>query len=700
MRALARIILAAILLGAGPFAAAAQAPDRVPPKAAELLRLLDDPEVRQWLERQRAVKTEPSGAPLAAAGDPTVSALLDARAAIIHEHLTSLAAALPTLPQELGRVLRIPAEAAATAGVGWILLSIAVVLAAGLAAEWLFRRATAGGSQRPATLRIETVGERLHMLALHAVMLIGAAAAFAVGAAGAFFLFSWPPVIREIVLEYLVGIAGLRFALTLLQLLLAPAAEEQHLRIVPLSDPAARFWAVWAGAFAAWFAIGFPTVDLLGSLGLPPQPRRLVAYMLGFGLLVIALKIAWSRPRAETGRRVAAWLLTAYLLLLFVAWVTFALNIFWVALIGGALVLLVRTSHRAVLHVLRPPSVPADKPWQPGIAAVIVDRGLRASLLIGAVLLLAQKWQLDFTTLAANDMLYVRLLRGALGAAVIILLANFAWNLIKAAIDRKLAGTADLGPPGSEEARRQARVKTLLPIVRNVSLVVLIAVAAMMALASLGIEIGPLIAGAGVAGLALGFGAQTLVRDVISGMFYLLDDAFRVGEYIESGTYKGTVESFSLRSVKLRHHRGPLYTVPFGVLGAVKNMSRDWVVDKLTVSVEYNTDVDKVKKLIKQIGRALGEDPEVAPNILGPLKLQGIEEFSDYGITLRMKMTTRPGEQFVVRRMAYSRIKKVFEENGIKFASPTVQVSGEGAAAAPAAAAARRTVERLAASEA
>ena len=109
----------------------------------------------------------------------------------------------------------------------------------------------------------------------------------------------------------------------------------------------------------------------------------------------------------------------------------------------------------------------------------------------------------------------------------------------------------------------------------------------LMALSSLGIEIGPLIAGAGVVGVAIGFGAQTLVKDVIAGMFYLLDDAFRVGEYIQSGSYKGTVESFSLRSVKLRHHRGDLFTVPFGELGAVQNMSRDWVIDKFTINVDY-----------------------------------------------------------------------------------------------------------------
>ena len=124
-------------------------------------------------------------------------------------------------------------------------------------------------------------------------------------------------------------------------------------------------------------------------------------------------------------------------------------------------------------------------------------------------------------------------------------------------------------------------MRTLLPILRNILFIVFLVMAALMALSAMGVQIAPLIAGAGVVGVAVGFGAQTLVKDVISGIFYLLDDAFRVGEYIISGSYKGTVESFSLRSIKLRHHRGYLYTVPFGSLGAVQNMSRDWVIDKL-----------------------------------------------------------------------------------------------------------------------
>src|SRR5215471_13120825 len=159
-----------------------------------------------------------------------------------------------------------------------------------------------------------------------------------------------------------------------------------------------------------------------------------------------------------------------------------------------------------------------------------------------------------------------------------------------------------------------------------------------MALSAMGVQIGPLIAGAGVVGVAVGFGAQTLVKDIISGVFYLLDDAFRVGEYIQSGNYKGTVESFSLRSVKLRHHRGPLYTVPFGVLGAVQNMSRDWVIDKMMVGITYDADIEKARKLIKQIGKELLEDPELAPHIIETLKMQGVEQFGDFAIEVRMKM--------------------------------------------------------------
>jgi small-conductance mechanosensitive channel len=278
-----------------------------------------------------------------------------------------------------------------------------------------------------------------------------------------------------------------------------------------------------------------------------------------------------------------------------------------------------------------------------------------------------------------------------LSAVIIVLVADVLWQAIKAAIDRKLAETADLGAPNTDDGRRRARLQTLLPIFRNVLFIFFVAVAGMMVLTAMGVEISPLIAGAGVVGIAVGFGAQTVVRDVIAGMFFLLDDAFRVGEYIQAGNFKGTVEGFSVRSVKLRHHRGPVYTVPFGLLGAVQNQSRDWVIDKMMVGITYDSDLERARKLIKQIGLDLANDPDFAPLILEPLKMQGVEHFSDFAVQIRMKMMTLPGEQFVIRRKAYAMIKKAFDENGIKFAVPTVQVAGESENYTPAVA--HRTLE-------
>jgi small-conductance mechanosensitive channel len=246
-------------------------------------------------------------------------------------------------------------------------------------------------------------------------------------------------------------------------------------------------------------------------------------------------------------------------------------------------------------------------------------------------------------------------------------------------------------PPA--EAARRARLHTLLPIFRNVLAVMVAVMAGLIVLAQLGVEIGPLLAGAGIFGVALGFGSQTLVKDVISGIFYMLDDAFRVGEYIQAKSYMGTVEGFSLRSVRLRHHRGPVFTVPFGELGAVENMSRDWVIDKFRISVGYDTDIDKARKIAKSIGAELLTDSELGPLFIQPLKMKGVEEFGDYGIVLSFAMTTVPGRQTFIRRKAYAMIRDAFQQNGIEFAQPSVQVGGDERSAVAAATAVRAAAE-------
>jgi small-conductance mechanosensitive channel len=321
----------------------------------------------------------------------------------------------------------------------------------------------------------------------------------------------------------------------------------------------------------------------------------------------------------------------------------------------------------------------------PSIASVATVRGLRVLLLIIAVLVLARNIGIDLVQLMTADTAGIRILRGVLSVTVIALAADLAWFVLKAMIERRLAEAQGSGPGGADPGQT-TRIRTVLPILRNVAFVTLAVMAVLMALSALGVDIAPMVAGAGVVGIAVGFGAQTLVKDIVSGVFFLFDDAFRVGEYIQSGNYKGTVESFSLRSVRLRHHRGPVYTVPFGELGAVQNMSRDWVIDKLSIGITYDSDMEKARKLIKKIGQDLAADPEMGPNILEPLKMQGVEEFGDFAIQIRMKMMTRPGEQFVIRRKALAAIKTAFDANGIKFAFPTVQVAGGADAAVGAAA--------------
>jgi small-conductance mechanosensitive channel len=686
---------AAVVVGAFSTHVLAQksAPAAEPPaKVQELLKLLDDPAVRDWLAQQKAGTAAAQAAPpaeSAPAKEMGASSYFAGRIAAIREHMTALVAALPTLPDQFATAGRNLSREFQDRGLIKILLLIAVFIGLGFGAERLFYWIAKGIEAWIIALPLDTVGQRLLAVAVRLAYGLGMVTSFAIGSVGGFLALDWPPLLREIVLGYLLAFLVVRLTLVATRFLLAPSGE--RFRILPMSTEAACFWTWRLGLFVGWLAFGWVTVGLLATLGMSIEVRRIFAYALGLVLLAIALDAIWRRPGQKS--RTVVWLLSAYAVLMWLCWVASAMPGFWLLLVIIGLPFALRLTQRAVDHLLRPPGATPEEEATPGVIAASLARGLRALIIIGAALLLAWAWQLDFGALTAQDTWGTRLLRGALNAVVIVLLADFAWHVLKALIDRKLDRARSPGAPDTEESRRGARMRTLLPIVRNVLFVVLVVMALLMSLSSLGIEIGPLIAGAGVVGVAIGFGAQTLVKDIISGMFFLLDDAFRVGEYIQSGSYKGTVESFSIRSIKLRHHRGPLYTVPFGELGAVQNMSRDWVIDKLTVGVTYDSDLDKAKKLIKQIGKDLAADPEFGPNILQPLKMQGVEQFGDYAITLRMKMMTKPGEQFVIRRKAYALIKKAFDENGIHFAFPTVTVAGgdaETAAAAQKAIAAAR----------
>lgn len=684
-----------IAIGLTPTTAPAQqagvgTPAATPPQVQELLRLLDDPAVQGWLKQTRTV-TPPSSSPDIVEPEAEAEAgigFIATHVAQIRAHVRGLFRAATHIDDEARRIIALLAPELRDNGLGAILLLFATFIGLGFGAEWLYWRLTQTARKRIIARAVDTPTDRLRAAGMRLTFGLGWVASFTIGSIGAFLIFGWPPRLREIVLTYLQVFLVIRLTIVLGRFAIAPGAP--RFRIVPMSDAAARHWANWLVGLVGWFAFARLTGGLLAALGLARDVFALYISFVAFVWLVLGLVALWLRPprydEPDPKARSISWIATASLVVLWFVLLSGSLTAFWLGLLALLLPFTLRLIREAVGGLLRADGGrrPADTPAS--VIEVCLERGLHAATIIGAIYFVARLWDIDLASLAARDSAGMRLLVGFFNAVIIVLIADFAWHLLRVVIDGRVATAMRAeASPDAEEARRRSRLRTLLPIVRNLLSVVLVAIAAMMALSQLGVEIGPLIAGAGVVGVAIGFGAQTLVKDVISGMFYLLDDAFRVGEYIQSGNYKGTVESFSLRSVKLRHHRGPLYTVPFGTLGAIQNMSRDWVIDKLTVSVTYDSDLDKAKKLVKQIGKELAEDPEFKPHIIEPLKMQGVEAFGDYAVNLRLKMMTKPGEQFVIRRRAFALIKKAFEANDIRFAFPTVQIAGGGDGTAAAA---------------
>jgi small-conductance mechanosensitive channel len=312
-----------------------------------------------------------------------------------------------------------------------------------------------------------------------------------------------------------------------------------------------------------------------------------------------------------------------------------------------------------------------------GELAMVAREAVRWALTIAAMLLLADTWSFDpypFLPQWAPTVL------GSIAeAAVTLLIGWYAWRLFETGLAVKLS---------REEGGAQSRARTVQPLLRAVGRLVIGAIALMSALSSLGLNIAPLLASAGVVGIAVGFGAQTLVRDLFSGASYLIEDVFRIGDYIESGNAKGVVERITFRTLALRHQNGPLHFVPYGSLGSVRNNSRDWVIDKFEIPLPVTVDSERIRKLIKRIGLEMLEDPELARIIEVPLKAKLYR--IDPGVKIfRCKVQTPPGKQFEIRAEAYRQIEAALKENGIAFADNTPRVAlyqtqpGEPVAAEP-----------------
>ena len=278
--------------------------------------------------------------------------------------------------------------------------------------------------------------------------------------------------------------------------------------------------------------------------------------------------------------------------------------------------------------------------------------------LLAAGTFLARLWSFDLIhLLGARD---ARTFIGVLfDAGVTLLVGWYVWRLFETGL--AVALSREAGGPGS-------RASTVQPLLRSIGMVVIAAVALMWSLSVLGLNIAPLLASAGVVGIAIGFGAQTLVKDLFSGAFFLIEDVFRIGDYIEAGTAKGTVEKITFRTVALRHQNGPLHFVPYGSLGSIRNNSRDWVIDKFEIPLPTDVDSETVRRIVKRIGLEMLEHDEFASLIISPLKAK-LYRIQPGAKIFRCKVQTPPGKQFEIRTEAYRRIEQAFAEANIPFAN-------------------------------
>ena len=640
--------------------------------------------------------------------------------------------ALPRLRQGLAdmaaAVKETPAAAAAvrdrvTGGrgqgtAGGLMLKLAGIFGGAAAAEWLFRRLLTGVGPAPAATATASFIDKLSILGIRLIAEILSIAVFAVIAIAIFFvLYTGHEPLRVAFVSVLWAVILPRAAAAAARFAVAPRLSE--LRLVRVGDRAAR--ALFRGVIVLVAAIGVAVLfhDVLVAVGLGRDIRQLYGTVVSFVILSLIIVWIWwwrrpiSRTILEGGepgvppRRVrqllaanwhvfatcfiaGVWMMSTIQRILTENPPTVAILVslgilFAIPVADAALTAAVS----ALLKIPRGAPAPAEgdgaapEPAADAMAARaaqsrtqyggVLVRNLRIVLLVIAIVILARVWDIDMQSMAASGV--GETIADALWEIIIALvLASAAWGIVKTAIANAVPRAETVEMEGEIGGTGRSRSETLLPLVGNFILVAIVVVTVLVVLSALGVAIGPLIAGAGVVGIAIGFGAQTLVRDILSGIFFLIDDAFRTGEYIDTGSVRGTVEHISIRSLRLRHHRGPLHTIPFGEIQHLTNFSRDWAIEKLELRVPYDTDLEKVRKIIKTVGRELMEHPEHGPNFIQPLKSQGVNRMDDSAFIVRVKFMAKPGQQFVLRREVFRRIQQAFTDNGIHFAPRRVIV--------------------------
>lgn len=298
-----------------------------------------------------------------------------------------------------------------------------------------------------------------------------------------------------------------------------------------------------------------------------------------------------------------------------------------------------------------------------GRFSLIIFRALQMVACAAAALLIFRLWGIDvFTWLTSSAGASVG--SSLLSIAMVMLVAWMLWVVLDAWISAALAP-----PTGQAQRERSARVKTLLPLLRNVAFVVLSVLTVIGVLSNLGINVAPLIAGAGVVGLAVGFGSQQLVQDVITGLFILLEDTLAIGDSVNTGDRSGTVEALTIRTVKIRDGDGALHSIPFSTIKALKNSSRGYGVYTVSVTLALDADVETAIQLFKDVGEEVRNEYPFKQRILLPLDVWGVDQITPEGIVLKGAVRTHPLQQYGVGREINRRLHARLHEKGVALAN-------------------------------
>lgn len=294
---------------------------------------------------------------------------------------------------------------------------------------------------------------------------------------------------------------------------------------------------------------------------------------------------------------------------------------------------------------------------------------IRWAMLLAAIYLIARVWGFDLLawTESPGGAAFLRsLLRLVLLVAAAVAaneLARFVVNHLLENIGRR-----------STDPRRAAQLNTLGPLLRGLAQIFVVVIAALTILGELGVQIGPLIAGAGVVGVALGFGSQTLIKDFLTGVFLIMEDVVSVGDVVRVGDSAGLVEKMTLRTLQLRDYDGTLHVLPYSEAQIVHNMTKDFSFYVFLMSVSYGTDLMKAMEVMRRVTDEVRAEPEFRDDILEPLEIAGVDAFGDSGIVIKARLKTLPLKQWGVGRECNRRMKVAFDKEGISIPFPHVQL--------------------------